>query len=558
VFIVSLNLEDVPHHKEDSIVKTITFLRQFVFDLESKEQYAVSSSSSRTGNISASNACPFSFHVLVILFGSESRLSDIETVIGMDSFVSVLFKPERQTLYQALNQFQVYYKLPHESESCRLESLCFLHHQLHEQQEGHIVGCAFDNLMTTKSITTTTTTMTTAATMKKNKKLRDCSVLIGYRSAQTIDKFVDIICSHSTTTASSSSSSSSSSKGTAAEQSIPISFIKGSFRSASLLNNHRFLDLERSILSHIVGSPDYNQMMIIGENNKATKRAIKQEQQLNHTNHEEWILFDQENSPILLNEAAVEKEDQIRIRKLKKTLPKKGVVLALFAQNSAKRTQLALASVLMGALGFGLRWRDNIETQTDFFKNELVMNELEKHDKEIISILSSAGDDDVGGGSSSSDVSSSVRSNKSVPLPDHMIGFTSKSKKEVKHAPWIMMSENLVSTFDSWRVHLESYVCIVAPNETGDNEKSSVERADDFLNRVRTACGGGGGGGGGGLDTFSPLNHLIVVDSMDAWGMYVMYQKLRAIVGNVRALSPEEALFITKFSEFNSVRYAVD
>ena len=58
-----------------------------------------------------------------------------------------------------------------------------------------------------------------------------------------------------------------------------------------------------------------------------------------------------------------------QVRQLKKQLPKKGVVLALLARAPRDRTALALAAVLMGALGFGLRWDNN---------NHLAMAELDK------------------------------------------------------------------------------------------------------------------------------------------------------------------------------------
>ena len=191
--------------------------------------------------------------------------------------------------------------------------------------------------------------------------------------------------------------------------------------------------------------------------------------------------------PLLVSEAAAtDKYQQKKIRQLKKTLPSKGVVLALFTDTPADRTALTLGVILMGALGFGVRW-----TSTGHLK----MNELEKIDRQILEPSSDAG-----------------------AVFAVLESFTRKSKKEVRHAPWIMSSTEIHRTFLRWREHLDSAVCVMySPHRlAGEQSERSLWEG---------ACAG--------VPT-------IVVESFDDRGMYRLFQQLLAVVGNTRALTRAE------------------
>jgi len=135
----------------------------------------------------------------------------------------------------------------------------------------------------------------------------------------------------------------------------------------------------------------------------------------------------------------------------------------------------------MGALGFGLRWTP---------EGNLAMAEMERIDALIIS---SGGD------------------NPAVEP------FTRKSKKEVKHAPWIMTSEKLEHTFSVWRAHLSYAICVVLCPQGGDSDWAKEIQAN--------ACAD------------APT---IVVTQLNDAGLYYMYHDLKLLLGNVRALTSKE------------------
>jgi len=156
-------------------------------------------------------------------------------------------------------------------------------------------------------------------------------------------------------------------------------------------------------------------------------------------------------------------------------------VLALFGRTAGERSALALSAVLMGALGFGLRWTP---------EGSLAMAELERID----ALIQLSGGD-----------------NPAVEP------FTRKSKKEVKHAPWIMTSEHLPQTFSGWRAHLSYAICVVLCPEGGGSDWAKEIQAN--------ACAD------------APT---VVVTKLDDAGLYYLYHDLKLLLGNVRALTTSE------------------
>jgi hypothetical protein len=102
--------------------------------------------------------------------------------------------------------------------------------------------------------------------------------------------------------------------------------------------------------------------------------------------------------------------------------------------------------------------------------------------------------------------------------------FTRKSKKEVKHAPWIMTSETLEQTFAVWRVHLSFSICVVFCPHGGDSDWAKELQEN--------ACAG------------APT---IFVTRLDDAGLYYMYQDLKILLGNVRALTRQEVAMAASF-----------
>jgi len=197
--------------------------------------------------------------------------------------------------------------------------------------------------------------------------------------------------------------------------------------------------------------------------------------------------------PLLVTEAAAgDKAGAKKIRQLKKQLPSKGVVLGLFAKTQGERSALALAAVFMGALGFGLRW-----SSADG-RDVLVMQELERLDLLLANGSTAEGS---------------------------LASFTRKSKKEVRHAPWVMVSALLEGTFPFWREHLEQVVCVVlASNASEVQWASGVVESPSCSDGVPS----------------------VLVQGISDWSLYSMFQQLKTIVGNVRALTRAEvSLLVT-------------
>jgi hypothetical protein len=191
--------------------------------------------------------------------------------------------------------------------------------------------------------------------------------------------------------------------------------------------------------------------------------------------------YESAEPPLLVPESATgDKASQIRNKKRMRALPSQGVTLALLAEHEIDRSRLALACLLMGSLGFGVRWKDGL----------LGMRDLERLDKEIF--VSTA--------------SSSALSR-----------FAQKSKKEVKHAPWVMFSERLPRTIGVWKEHLGTVICVVYERKAGNTT-------------LTEGCG---------MDKY-----IVRADGFTNAGLYYLFQHLNAIVGNLRALSREEVSIV--------------
>ena len=200
--------------------------------------------------------------------------------------------------------------------------------------------------------------------------------------------------------------------------------------------------------------------------------------------------------PFLVTEAATgEKNSQIRNKQLIKALPSQGITLAILTVSERDRSCLAFACLLMGSLGFGVRWHEGL----------LYMRELEKFDENIA--LSAAN-------------------------PEHLSAFAQKSRREVKHAPWLIFSKNLAQTLPVWKAHLGKVVCIV------------FEDGVQYKKGLKEGCG-------------IEKRHAIHFTAFSDSGFYRLFQDLNSVVGNVRALSREEVRFIVRMratSKFLSER----